>query len=93
MTCVSLRVFTCQCERATSCICLTMKGAIFFFFFLLWCGMPRSRCAGIQINSIECSLIVPLRHARKLKLMMERERKQMKKAWRAAEEDGLEKNE
>lgn len=36
--------------------------------------MLRSRCAGIQIDSIERPLIVPLSPARKLKLMMECER-------------------
>lgn len=37
----------------------------------LWRGVLRSRRAGVQIDSIERSLIVPLRHARKLKLMMD----------------------
>lgn len=42
-----------------------------FPLLLLRCGIPRSRRAGIQIDSIERSLIVPLRPARKLKLMMD----------------------
>ena len=56
------------CERVSWCVCLMMKRVM---FFLLWCGRLRSRCTGIQINSIERSLIGPLRPARKLKLMME----------------------
>lgn len=42
-----------------------------WFFFLLSCRTLRSRFAGIQINSIERSPMVPLRPARKLKLTIE----------------------
>lgn len=60
----------------------------FFPPFLLGCGTSRSRCTGIQINSIERSLIVPLRPARKLKLTMGvRERKRMRAAQSSKEEE------
>ena len=80
MICVCACVCMCVCSICAICVCwcvrLMMKRVI--FFLLLWCGTPRSRCTGIQINSIERSLIVPLRPARKLKLTMEWGRERMR---------------
>lgn len=83
------RVFVCTIRQpACWCICLLMKRVIFPPPFLLGCGTSRSRCTGIQINSIERSLIVPLRPARKLKLTMGvRERKRMRAAQSSKEEE------
>lgn len=62
---------SCVCLRRW-CICPMMKRKIPFSSSGV--TMRRSRCAGIQIDSIERPLMVPLSPARKLKLMMECER-------------------
>lgn len=73
-----LEIFSTSCiqvddldERARVNVMSRWWKDCYFPPLLLWCGIPRSRRAGIQIDSIERSLIVPLRPARKLKLMMD----------------------
>lgn len=81
---INLCVHVCLCVQHVSVLVDAFSWWWDWFFSPLWCGTPRSRCASIPINSIERSLIVPLRPARKLKLTMEWERKRMREMQRAA---------